>query len=167
MKIIPEMLKVTKRWELCMLKSYPDTDGSWHVGYGHGNAAGIEPHVTADTVLANEEEATNILIADLQYLIPILDKMIKVPVNKYQYGALLDIAYNRGPGTLRRSAVIHHLNDTDDKLNYERAAKAMVLNEDGFEPLNVAADRITGIPREYLGLTLRRIDDASLFMTKE
>jgi GH24 family phage-related lysozyme (muramidase) len=167
MKIISEMLSVTKKWELCVLKAYKDNDGSWHVGYGHGNAAGVLPFVTEETVLKDEEEASRILMDDLAYLVPILDKMIKVELNPYQYGALLDIAYNRGPGRLRESAVMRWINDTTDKYSLKKAARAMVINEPGFEALNTAQDKVTGEVREFLGLTLRRIDDASLFLTKK
>lgn len=161
--LVPRMIENAKRWELVMLKAYQDTDKSWHVGLGHGNAAGIFPHVDEFTVLKDEAEAMKIWEDDLQYLVPILEKMIKVPVNDNQFCALWDVAYNRGPGTLRTSAVIHHLNNIDDPHHMDKVPLAFIVHEEGFTPLNVAADRVTGVPRVYTGLTNRRIDNASLF----
>lgn len=163
--MVPRMISLLKRWELFMPKAYKDKDGSWHVGYGHGNAAKVPPFVDENTVLKDEAEAMEILVADLQYLIPILEKQIKVEVNNNQFSALMDVAYNRGPGTLRESAVMFHVNNVDDKLHMKRAARAFVIPEDGFTKLNTAQDTTTGGVREYLGLTLRRIDDAALFQS--
>jgi lysozyme len=162
--LVPRFLDLIKKWELYMEKAYRDKDGSWHVGYGHGNAAGVPPFVTEETTLT-PEEAIQVLEADLQYLIPIVEKMVLVPVTDNEFCALLDVAYNRGPGTLRKSAVIYHLNNASDPLNKKKAAQAFVFQEEGFAPLNMAQDIITKEQRVYLGLTLRRIDDASLFLT--
>lgn len=161
--MVPRMIENTKRWELCMLKSYQDTDHSWHIGYGHGNATGLPPLVDEHSVLKDEAEAITILEADMQALISPLEKMIKVPVNENQFCALWDVAYNRGLGRLRKSAVMHHLNNTDDPYHMDKVPLAFIVSEEGFEPLNVSVDRVTGVPRVYTGLTNRRIDNASLF----
>lgn len=165
--IVPRMIALLKRWELFMSKAYKDKDGSWHVGYGHGNAAKIPPFVDENTVVS-EAEAVSILMDDLEYLVPIVEKLVKVPLNNNQFCALLDVAYNRGPGTLRESAVMFHVNNKDDPLHLKRAANAFVFYEqkaDGtdFAKLDVAHDQKIGADRVYLGLTLRRIDDAALF----
>ena len=167
---VPRMISLLKRWELFMPKAYKDKDGSWHVGYGHGNAAKVPPFVDETTVLKNETEAMSILMDDLQYLVPIVEKQIKVPINDNQFCALLDVAYNRGPGTLRESAVMFHVNNTSDPLHLKRAAHAFVFHEpraDGtdFAKLDTAFDPVFGEFRVYLGLTLRRIDDAALFQS--
>lgn len=173
--MVPRFVNILKRWETYQRKAYTDKDGSWHIGYGHGNAAKIPPFVDATTVLKDEAEAMSILMDDLHYLLPIVEKLIKVKVNNNQFCALLDVAYNRGPGTLRESAIIYHLNNPTDiaeGLNYKRAARAFVHHEhrtDGteFAILDMAMDPKIGTPRIYLGLELRRIDDAALFQDPE
>jgi GH24 family phage-related lysozyme (muramidase) len=169
-EFIERGIAMTKRWELLMLKSYPDKDGSWHVGYGSGNASKVHPLITADTVLKDEAEAHAMLVKDLEYIVPILNKYLKFTnLNPYQYYACLDLAYNRGVGTFRDSAVAYHISNAADPLHFERATKAFVINEekpDGsglFAPLNISWDATINAKREYLGLTLRRIDNASLF----
>ena len=156
-----------KRWELCMLKSYKDKDGSWHIGYGHGNASGVPPFVDETTTLKDEKEAEDILFADLEYLLSIVKKQIKseVILNDNQFSAIMDVAYNRGPGTLRESAVMYWINNPEDGLHLKKAARAFVFHEDGFKTLDTAFDPKTQETRVYLGLQLRRIDDASLFQT--
>jgi hypothetical protein len=52
--------------------------------------------------------------------------------------------------------------------DFKNAAQAIVFSHvEGFTPLDVAKDRVTGVERVYLGLTLRRIDDASLFQARQ
>lgn len=168
--IVPRMIALLKRWELFMPNAYKDKDGSWHVGYGHGNAAKVPPFVEENTVVS-AAEAVSILMDDLEYLVPIVEKLVKVPLNDNQFCALLDVAYNRGPGTLRESAVMFHVNNKDDPLHLKRAARAFIFNDekrqDGtdYAPLDMAHDPAMGQTRVYLGLTLRRIDDAALFQT--
>lgn len=169
--MVPRFLNIVRRWETYQKNAYPDKDGSWHVAYGHGNAAGVPPFVDPTTVVATEREAMTILMADLAYLLPILEKLIKVPVNDNQFCALLDVAYNRGPGTLRESAIIYHLNnpaDIAEGLNYKRACRAFAHHEkkpDGtdFPTLDTAYDKSLDATRVYLGLELRRLDDGALF----
>lgn len=169
-KIVPEMFKVLKRWETCVLKAYRDTDGSWHVGYGSGNATGNH-HVDENTELKDEAEALSWLTTDLNdHYAPQLNTILEVEgisVNDHEYSALLDILYNRGAKRLRNSAALNWLKRTGEK-NYRAEACAAIVfsNVEGFMPLNVAQDRVTGIDRVYLGLTLRRIDDANLFQFK-
>jgi len=167
--MVPRMVEFIKRWELYMQNAYKDKDGSWHVGFGHGNAAGVLPFVDEFTVLKDEAEALAILEADLQYLVPIIEKMLKVEVNDNEFCALWDVAYNRGPGTLRNSAIIYWLNQPEVKNYRKLAANAFVHYYEGpeypvFTKLDTSTDVVTQQQRVYLGLQLRRIDDASLFL---
>ena len=171
--ILPEMIRMLKGWELCVLKAYSDNPhkGIWAVGYGHTNASGLPPVVDENTVLADEEAAHKILMNDLyQYYAPQLDTMLKadgIEVSDREWNALLDVLFNRGSGRLRKSKAWDWLKQTTVK-NYRReACAALVYSQvDGFVPLNMAQDRITGEWVTKLGLTLRRIDDASLFQSK-
>ena len=168
--ILPQMRKMLGRWEVCMLTPYKDTDGTWHIGYGHGNANSFPPFVDENTVLKDEAEAMSILVGELEkFYVPQLDHILligDIKLNDFQYNACLDIVYNRGIGTFRKSKCYDWLTKKGEKNNLAHAAEAMVnSNIEGFAPLNIAKDRVTGIERVYLGLTCRRIDDAALFQT--
>lgn len=164
--LMDRSIEYTKRWELCMLKSYLDKDGTWHIGYGHGNAMGTPPFVDEFTTLKDEAEAFAILVNDMAYLDPIMEKMLKsIDHNDNEYASLKDIAYNRGPGTLRNSAVIHYLKQPELK-NYRKLACRYIVHhheDPKFTTLDTSTDPETGEQRVYLGLELRRIDNASQF----
>lgn len=169
--IVPQLYQIVRRWETFVKTAYKDTDGSWHIGFGHGNAMGTPPVVDEHTVLKDEAEAVRILEQDLHdHFAPQLDKILDlegVEVSNFEYSALLDILYNRGQRRLRNSAALNWLKRPTEKNYRAEACRAIVFSHvDGFEPLDVAQDRVTGIERVYLGLTLRRIDDAHLFQTK-
>ena len=168
--IVPQLYHTLKRWETCVLKSYKDTDGTWHVGFGSGNATG-HWKIDENTVLQDEAEAIRMLETDLHdHFAPQLDKILElegVEVNDFEYSALLDCLYNRGQRRVRNSAALNWLKRPTEKNYRAEACRAIVFSHvDGFEPLDVAQDRVTGIDRVYLGLTLRRIDDAHLFQFK-
>lgn len=191
--IVPQMIPILGRWETSQLKAYPDNDGTWHVGFGHGNANGFPPFVDEHTVLRDEAEAMNILIGEIsQFSMPQLVTLLdsaQIKVNDYQFSALLDATYNRGIGRVRDSIALRFLQYPDLKDYTAWAAKALVFSsvgrfihedekarealdavnglDDHFEALDVAKDKKTKIERIHLGLTLRRQDDSSLFLHKE
>jgi hypothetical protein len=93
----------------------------------------------------------------------------------------VDVVYNRGIGRYagkdvgskdfpRGSYAWHILKNEQNVPNFrgqydfkERAAMALVKSHfDDFVPLDVAKDKITGIPRVHLGLELRRAADCTL-----
>lgn len=165
------MMATLARWETCVLKAYKDNDGTWHVGYGHGNANNHPPFVDENTVLKDEAEAMAILVGELNEIyVPQLTKLlanIHCTVNDNQFCGLLDVLYNRGAGRLIASKAYDWLKRPSEKWYLEHCAEALVFSHvEGFTPLDVAKDKITGVERVHLGLTLRRIDDASLFLSK-
>ena len=170
-RILPEMVAMLKGWEMCMLRSYKEPDGiTWSVGYGHTGHSG-PPSVDANTVLKDEAEATDILMRDLtDHYAPQLDKILEVEgveLNTFEWNAFLDILFNRGATRLRKSKAFDWLKRPAEKNYRKEACAAIVFSQvEGFQPLNMAKDRITGEVVTKLGLTLRRIDDAALFQHK-
>lgn len=198
MRIVPQMMTVLERWETGQLKAYKDNDGTWHIGFGHGNANHLPPFVDQYTTLKDMDEARAILMNDLNAIyVPQLDALLKkvgFSPNPYQYGGLLDTGYNRGMGRLRDSICMRFLAHPEVEYYDKWAARALVFSTvtrftawtsteedelakialykvsditDKFAPLDVAKDKKTGIERVHMGLTSRRMDDASLFNTKE
>lgn len=162
-------MEVLAKWETFQEKAYKDNDGTWHVGYGTGNSNGF--HVDENTRLT-QPEALSILTRELnEFYVPQLDKLFEKigfkPPNDHYYCGFLDCGYNRGMGRIRDSAAYDWLKKPTEKYYMKRAAAALVFsNIEGFAPLDVAKDKITGIERVHFGLTLRRIDDASMCLTE-
>lgn len=181
--ILPQTLHITTRWETCELSPYLDNDGTWHIGYGHGNAHGFAPFVDENTRLKDQDEALAILNAEMnEHYAPQLAKLLEkkgIEVNNYQFNGLLDIVFNRGIGHLAGpdagskefhvpSKCWYMMQQTHEEYFMAKACNAIVFsNVEGYTPLNVAKHRVTGVPTELLGLTQRRIDDASLFQYKD
>lgn len=115
--------------------------------YGHTNAAG-DPKYNAATkgyrfTLA---EGVDILRKDLNAVENEVRKLIKVPVNDNQLGALVSLDYNIGIGNFSKSTLLKKLNAGD----YEGAANQ-------FQVWNKANKKVMA------GLTRRRADEAALF----
>jgi len=173
--VIPRVVVMTARWELFIDHVYPDKDGSLVIGYGHTNNLGTPPQVVPGKTVT-EPEARDILHNDLDHVakqVAIVTKGIEL--NDYQFGACVDVAFNRGIGRLRNSLPMYFMRHPEIKNHMAEAARAFVvrgieINPDTgkeFSRLNYAIDQALGYEREYLGLTLRRIDNASLFQTKD
>lgn len=166
--IHPMMLPLLARWETAQLKTYKDTDGSLRIGYGHGNINTVAPIVTEDMVLKDEAEAMEILLRELNEIyVPQLNSLFKkidfTPPNDLYFSGWLDCLYNRGYGTVSKSAAYDWLKKPDRKNYMVHAANAFVLSHvEGFEPLDVSWDKNLGKVRVYEGLTARRACDTAL-----
>ncbi len=185
--IVPRMLDILARWETCQLKSYKDSDGTWHVGYGTGNANASLPFIIDEhTVLKDEPEARSLFLSELNnhyapQLTTLLTK-IGFAATDNQFSGLLDALYNRGAGRVENSLALRFLQHPEMQWFKEWAAMALVFSDPvhfgGYSPAaKVALETVWhGEPVEpldvnakgeiRLGLTLRRIDDASLFLAK-
>jgi lysozyme len=190
-RLVPELYDLIREWETCQLKAYKDRDGTWHVGYGTGNNLDLGIVVDEHTVLANEEEAMALLHKWMEDLEPRIAKIFPKShlLNDYQFSALVDPGYNRGPGTLRDSALAHHVNVALDSLSNahdevsEKAARRQLkiaakwfvhydlTDRDGdgkpdFKFLDWSNNRETGAFEHVDGLILRRICDGALYLKK-
>ena len=146
MKINQDSLDLVKEFEGLKLTAYADPVGVWTIGYGTTAAAGVGvTPVRGLTITAAQAE---------MFLHRALDKFaaqitpgIKVPVNENQYGALVSLAYNIGPGAFLRSTLLRKLNAGD----YAGAA-------DQFRVWNKAKGKV------LKGLTRRREAERALFL---
>jgi hypothetical protein len=89
-----------------------------------------------------------ILQHDLRQYSSAVDRLVKVPLNANQYGALTSFTYNLGEGNLAKSTLLKKLNAGD----YRSAAAE-------FAKWNRAGGKIMA------GLTRRRKAEAQLFIT--
>ena len=107
-------VELIKQWEGKRLDAYPDpaTGGEpWTIGYGHTSAAGA-PKVTKGLRIT-EAEAEDILKRDLGQYEFAVDQAITAPVNENQFGAMVSLCYNIGPGNFKSSSVVKRFNAGD------------------------------------------------------
>lgn len=172
MNFVPRFIEVLGKWETCQLKAYLDTDGTWHIGFGHGNANNLPPFVDAHTVIKDRDEAMSILLNDLhQVYVPQLDALFRTidfhAPNDFYYSGFLDAGYNRGMGRVRQSVAYDWLKKPNEKNFMKQAAKGLVFSHvDGFTPLDTTDTPGPDGSHVRLGLTLRRIDDSSMCLTQ-
>ena len=101
-----ETVDLVKKFEGCRLTAYVDPVGIWTIGYGH--TAGVTPHMTI-----TQEVADEMLKEDLTVFAAGVKKVVNVPINDNELGALTSFAYNVGLGNLRGSTLLKKLNSGD------------------------------------------------------
>lgn len=106
-----EALNLIKSFEGKMLKAYKDPIGIWTIGYGHTAAAG-PPSPKAGMVITSAQ-AEALLVKDLGKYEAAVRKAVKVPMTDNQYGALVSLCYNIGPGNFAKSTLVRKLNAGD------------------------------------------------------
>jgi len=156
-KLVPEGIALVCRWETFAPNPYQDNGGHLACGYGHSTIG--PPEVKLGEVW-DEPYASSVLKTDLELVGTRLLKLITVPLNDYQFSALCSVAYNTGVSGLAHSEAIRLLQDRTITYPYEKCALALV------DYAVSAKDKITGIRRDFLGLKIRRITEAALFLTK-
>lgn len=156
-QLLPEGIALVKRWETFVPDAYLDHGGKYAIGYGHST---IGPPAVKEGDKWTEDYATDVLVSDLSDVGIRLLKRITVPLNDYQYSALCSIAYNTGVNGLVNSRAITTLHDKTITYPYEKCALELV------DYAVSAKDKHTGIRRDFLGLKIRRITEAALFLTK-
>ncbi|HEY0835761.1 MAG TPA: lysozyme, partial [Azospirillum sp.] len=102
---------LVKHFEGLYLNAYKCPAGVSTIGYGH--TAGVE---MGQTITAEQAEA--FLQQDLTAAAAQVDKLVKVPLNDDQRGALASFVFNLGAGSLSSSTLLKLLNAKD----YEGAA---------------------------------------------
>jgi len=143
--------KLIRTSEGLRLQAYLDPVGIWTIGYGHTSAAG-PPHVMRNMRLS-AWECAKILSNDLGKYEAAVDRLVTVPLSENQFGALVSLCYNIGPGAFSRSTVRKRLNER----NYAGAADAF-----GMWVRGTVKGKSVVLP----GLVKRRADEAKLFRSR-
>lgn len=114
-RAIPQIsVELVKDFEGFEADQYLDAEGIPTIGYGHT----VEMHTGELPLKCTEEQAEIWLKEDMFESASAVEKMCTVPLNEYQFGALVSICFNIGQGRLKRDSIIRMLNDHD----YEGAA---------------------------------------------
>ncbi|MFK7088935.1 lysozyme [Chromobacterium violaceum] len=135
-------ISLIKQFEGVRLAAYQDMVGVWTIGYGHTG-----PDVKAGMTIT-QQQADQLLAADLEKFETGVSKAVIVPLNANQFSALVSFSYNLGLGNLRSSTLLRLLNKGD----YDGAAAQ-------FPRWNRAGGQ--AVP----GLTRRRKAEQALFLT--
>ncbi|AAQ58403.1 lysozyme [Chromobacterium violaceum] len=135
-------ISLIKQFEGVRLAAYQDMVGVWTIGYGHTG-----PDVKAGMTIT-QQQADQLLAADLEKFETGVRKAVIVPLNANQFSALVSFSYNLGLGNLRSSTLLRLLNKGD----YDGAAAQ-------FPRWNRAGGQ--AVP----GLTRRRKAEQALFLT--
>ena len=105
------------QWEGEVLYAYDDFDpkkrfiqagmpvhGTLTIGVGH-TGKDVRPGMRI-----TREQSRTLLMSDLQRFIARVEKTIKVPLNDYQFGALVSFCFNVGEGAFASSSLVKKLN---------------------------------------------------------
>lgn len=147
MKTSPEGLEFIAKWEGTVLKPYLDVAGLRTIGVGHLILPGEN---FPDGVSITRERALEILAIDVKKCEDAIARDIKVPLTQNQFDALVSFGFNCGVGVYTRGAC-QQLNKGDIPGFIQR----LKLHNKA---------RINGVLQEVKGLTLRRNDEAELFL---
>lgn len=134
-------LDLITRMEEFRAEPYQDAAGVWTVGYGHTRSAVLPTKVSQD-------EAVELLFSDVRYFEEVVLNAVEVPLNEYQFGALVSLVFNIGEKNFRTSTLLKKLNKGD----YLGAAKE-------FYRWRKAGGRVLN------GLVRRRAYEEQLFRT--
>ncbi|MBP2290707.1 lysozyme [Azospirillum rugosum] len=143
--IHPAALDLVRTSEGLRLKAYVCPAGVPTIGYGHTAGVKMGQVITA-------ADADAFLQADLTAAAAQVDKLVKVPLNPQQRGALASFVFNLGAGSLQSSTLLVLLNKGD----YAGAA--------GQFGRWVCAT-VNGVKTQLPGLVKRRAAEADLFRT--
>ena len=137
-------IEFIKQWEGFAAQPYIDAVGIETIGYGHVIRQGENfPQGLY------EEEATQLLIRDLERFETHVLRNVEVPISQSQFDALVSFCYNVGTGNFDKSTLKRKLNDYD----YDGAA-------DEFQRWNRAGGKV------LTGLHRRRHAEAEMFLSE-
>jgi len=132
MKINAATVELVKSFEGLRLQAYQDSVGVWTIGYGTTAAAGVGIVPKAGMKIT-EAQAEEYLRLGLEKFARQIEPGIKVSVTDNQFGAMVSLAYNIGPGAFLKSTLLRKLNAGDE---LGAAQQFAVWNKAGGKVLN-------------------------------
>lgn len=149
MRISDRGFALLKSLEGCQLTAYRDTKGRWTIGYGH---TGLD---FGPGSRWSQREADEALLKDVKWAEDAVNRLVKVPLNQFQFAALVLFTFNVGAENLRLSTLLRKVNGNDfvgAQAEFRRWNKITLPNN------KVVVDT---------GLVNRRKAECDLFNTKE
>lgn len=105
-------LDLIKEFEGFRAEAYKDAVGVWTIGYGTTAMAGVGIKPRAGMKIT-EQQAEAYLLKTVEKFAAQIVPSIKKPTNDNEFGAMVSLAYNIGPGAFKRSSVLRHFNAGD------------------------------------------------------
>lgn len=139
-------LDLIKEFEGFRANAYQDSVGVWTIGYGTTANAGVGI-VPKAGVSITEAQAAEYLRVTVDRFGAAVEAALTQPANENEFGAMVSLAYNVGPGAFKKSSVLRHFNAGNKKA----AADAFLL-------WNKAGGKVLS------GLTRRRKAERALFL---
>lgn len=147
MKTSQRGIELIKKFEGLRTMPYKDIVGKLTVGYGHlivpGDGCSAGKPITI-------EQATTLLINDLQRFEDAINYSVKVQLTQNQFDAIASFVYNLGTRAFGSSTLLRLINEG----KFEDASKQFVLWDH--------AGKV-----EVEGLKRRRLEETALFMEKQ
>lgn len=104
-------VNLTKEFEGCKLIAYQCPAKIWTIGFGNTYYPNGQKVQRGDKV--SLQEAEEMLINELNHFEDGVKKLVTVPLNENQLGALTSFSYNLGLGALKSSTLLKKLNAKD------------------------------------------------------
>ncbi|MNF39843.1 Lysozyme RrrD [compost metagenome] len=104
MNLSPNGLDTIKGFEQLRLTAYLDTGGVWTIGYGHTRSALAGMQIS-------EARALMLLAQDVAEAVEAVNKLVRVPLEQYEFDALVSFVFNIGVGAFKSSTMLRCLND--------------------------------------------------------
>jgi|TARA_R100000084_G_scaffold62983_2_gene27216 lysozyme len=104
MEISQEGLSLIKKFEGCKLESYQCAAGVWTIGYG--STSGI-----SEGMEISQQRAEALLLEDVAVFEEAVNKAVEVPLEQYEFDALVSWTFNLGPANLNSSTMLKVLNE--------------------------------------------------------
>lgn len=139
--------KLIQFFESCSLVAYQCPAKIWTIGWGATKYADGTKVKPGDKI--TQQQADELLLHLLSEFETGVKKLVTVPLNENQYGALVSFAYNCGLANLKSSTLLKKLNESD----YDAADKEF-------------SKWVKAGGKELPGLVKRRKKEAELFNKK-
>ena len=111
--ITDKAVDLIKEFEGLRLDSYWDAHGGlWTIGYGTTSRAGVGVTVTPGMTITEAEAERYLRLALDKFAEQIKGGFTREPVG-HQFGAMLSLAYNIGPGAFLKSTALRRFNEGD------------------------------------------------------
>ena len=99
------LAKFIARFEGFRPYPYLDAVGVWTIGFGHTG-----PDVGPHSRLITRAEGLRILARDMQGAADAVNELVKVKLNRNEFGALVSFVFNCGAGAFEDSTLLRELN---------------------------------------------------------
>lgn len=93
------------------LKAYRDSEGYWTIGVGH--LLSLDKNADFSSLVWTREHAEQVFAEDLAKYEKAVNDSVHVPIDQYQFDALVSYAHNIGVAGVMNSWVVRQLNAGD------------------------------------------------------